>query len=420
MIVEFGVFIVLALAALTVAAGYARSNPTVFPARLLLAAVALRALGAILRHEMIVRLYNGMSDTFGYFWKGERLAAEIWSGGLSPFSVFYWSEMQTMFGSDIWGTPFLIRLSGVVVAIIGTSLRGEFLFFSFAAFLGVFWIALAMHRVQPGPRAVEAAAWIWFLPSVWFWPSAVGKEAVVFFAIGLATLGYVGDGRRMLVPHYLAGVGLAFMVRPHFAAAIALATVLAHWVARAGTWNARRVLEAVFLLALSMVAVNAMGTQLGLESVDVDGIAAMLEARAEATNQGGSAIGTGPSGLLAIPWSFVEVWMRPFPWEATNPQMLMSSLEIYLIWWLVWRRRYGLRVTLRHWRSHRLLQFAGTFLVIYTVMIGMGFSNLGIIARQRAPVIAFFALFPLAVRATSREEHTSRAPAAEAQPARAG
>jgi hypothetical protein len=62
----------------------------------------------------------------------------------------------------------------------------------------------------------------------------------------------------------------------------------------------------------------------------------------------------------------------------------------------VWNRRASLKVSLKQWRHNRLLRFAVPFAVGYTLMIGLTFGNLGIIARQRTPIIPFVFMILLA------------------------
>jgi hypothetical protein len=364
-----------------------------FLPKLVLAAIALRIVGAFVRHEVLFRFYGGLGDAVRYFDDGRLLASET-----SPFSPAYWLS-----GPRFWGTPFLIRLSGLVTSLTGPTLRGEFLVFSLMAFGGLYAMAIAFQRVQPGAPATYFARWIWFWPSLWFWPSSVGKEAVTVLAIGVATLGYVGRRGRIYWPVYLAGLGLAFLVRPHVAAVLAFATVAGHWL---DTWQrltARRLVEALVALVLAGFAFNATKTQLGLADADLEGIKEYVVYRAGQTMSGGSNIGEAPIAGGGVPMAFVNVWLRPFPWEAHNATALFAAAEIVVLWWLIWRRRSGLRHVLRTWRHHRLLQLAVPLFLAYTLMIGLTFANLGIIARQRAPLFPFLFMVVAALPAAMPE-----------------
>jgi hypothetical protein len=96
---------------------------------------------------------------------------------------------------------------------------------------------------------------------------------------------------------------------------------------------------------------------------------------------------------LGLPVAIINVLFRPFPWEAGNIMMVMSSLEIVFLWGLLLVRRRQLLESLRGWRTSRLLCLAGAFILVYSISFGMTVSNLGIIARQRIFVFPFLFVF---------------------------
>ena len=362
-----------------------------WPPLLLLAAVATRILGATVRYEILFEFYRGAGDSVQYFRDSLPIAESLRNFETSPLDKSFW-----LIEGKRWGTTFIISLSGLVLSLLGPSLRGEFVIFSLFAFGGLVALAVAFARVQYERRVVYAA-WIWFFPSLWFWPSSVGKESILLLAIGLTTLGYVGtsDGMRW---HLLAmGLGLAFLIRPHVAAVLAMSVVAAEWLQSWNRVSPRRVLEAFAVGALSIVLFLGMTAQFGVQRPELDSMTDLLQWQRIQTMQGGSSIGAVPLTLIGVPLAFVNIWMRPFLWEAHNLTALFASIEIVAFWALVaWRRR-EVATALRHWRQHRLLRFALPLLISYTLMIGMTFGNLGLIARQRTLIFPFMLMFLVAV-----------------------
>jgi hypothetical protein len=236
---------------------------------------------------------------------------------------------------------------------------------------------------------VQFGAWVFLWPSLWFWPSSIGKEAILVLAIGITVLGYAGPRGNVRWPIFLAGLGLTFCVRPHVAMVLAMAAVTAQWLGSWGRFSIRRVLEAVLVVVLALGAFSGMRAQFGLENADFEGMKEFVEFRSGQTLQGGSNIGGVPLGVAGVPLAFVNVWMRPFVWEAHNATAAFAALEIAAFWFLLWQRRRTVRLALKSWRQHRLLRFTLPFLLLYTLMIGIAFGNLGIIARQRAPIFPF-------------------------------
>lgn len=377
-------FILLSLLTLALGGIFANSRRNPFPARLLLAALALRIVGATVRFDMIRLFYGGLADAQRYFRYGLDMAEMVWSFDPYVFSFGFW------FGSvRWWGTSFMEKTAGVVVSMVGPSMRASYLVYSLLSFAGLYLIALAVHRHRPGPGAVRFATWIWLWPSLWFWPSSIGKESLTVLAIGLAFYGYAGRDQRTRWLPFAAGVALAFAIRPHVGAVLGLATMTAFWLRSWKKTGPRRIVEGVLAAVVALFMLSSMAAQFGLDSADLEGVQEFVTYRTTQTLEGGSSIGGTPNGLAALPMAYVNIWLRPFPWDVHNVMALFSALEVMLLWALALQRRQVVWFTLKHWRRDRLLAWGLPFLAGYTLMIGLTFANLGIIARQRSPLFPF-------------------------------
>lgn len=387
-------FLVLAVLVLGIGWTFSARGRSPFPQRLVVAAICLRIVGSIARYEILMRYYDGVGDAGGYYGSGVRFADRLWSFDLS---VLGWS--QWFGGPNWWGTEFIRNLSGLVISVIGPTMRGEFLVFSMISFVGLYWIAVAFLRRTDETRGTWFAILIWLWPSLWFWPSSIGKEAVIVFAIGLAFLGYVGDGQKINLVKLLAGLALAFAVRPHVAFLVAMAIGVAYWLISVRRFSARRVVQGMVIGGIILATFYGMRQQFGLLEADLEGIREYISFRAFQTQTGGSELGAVPSGLVAIPMAFVNVWMRPFVWEAHNVTSLASGIEMLVLLLMLVLCRRGLGAAIRNWRRDRVVAFALAFVVGYTLMIGLTFANLGLIARQRTPAFIFLFMLPVAFSA---------------------
>jgi len=221
----------------------------------------------------------------------------------------------------------------------------------------------------------------------------VDQLFAVFFGVG--DIFECGGNRVRWVP-FLAGLGLAFALRPHVGAVLGLATAGAYWLQSWRRPSPRRILESIAAAVVAVFLLGGMASQFGLEEPDLEGVQEFVNYRGGQTLEGGSSLGARSSGLAAVPMAFINIWMRPFPWDVHNATALVAALEVLAFWWLAWRRRREVTLALKNWRRHRLLRFAIPLLLAYTLMIGLTFSNLGIIARQRSPIFPFMFLLVLA------------------------
>jgi hypothetical protein len=177
----------------------------------------------------------------------------------------------------------------------------------------------------------------------------------------------------------------------------------------------RRLGRFVALAIVVVVLVTTTAEQFGLPDVDRQSIEEFVMRRSELATQGGSRIAPASlSGLAGVPLAFANVLFRPHPFEAGSPQLVFSSLEIWMLWLFTWRRRGQVLGSLRSARSDRVLRFALAMTVLHTLMIGWTFGNLGLIARQRVPVMPFALLFLAGAGAVRLRETASQESAASA------
>lgn len=346
--------------------------------RLFLAGLAMRVVGSFARFEVNERAYGGMGDAKSYFEFG-RLAAD---------SIRNLDFSFLVDGTDPqgrwYGTVFIQNVTGFVVFVIGDSIRAAFLVFSLFSYVGLL-LCVRAFAVGFGRRPETYAAWVLLLPSLWFWPSSIGKESLMMLALGLILSGYIGDGRRPRWVSLAAGVALAAAIRPHVGGIFALTIAFAELLGRGASSRTGKWVNVAVAAVIGVLTVQVGLSQLGLADADLDGIEEQFTFRAGQTEQGGSKIERA-TGFAAIPFAFVNVLFRPFPWEATGISAL-SAVEVWLFWALVLRRRRRVRGVFSGWRQSRFLALGIPFFLALTLLYGVAFANLGIIARQRVVLL---------------------------------
>ncbi|RPI57369.1 MAG: hypothetical protein EHM55_02095 [Acidobacteria bacterium] len=402
MLIEWLSFVLIGVAALAIAAAPGTPAELRTIRNLLVAGVFMRIVGVLARYSMIFDLYDGGSDAVGYFQTGSIIADHFRA---LDFSIIGSGQ----FGQREWGTQAVRYASGVVQTFIGPSMRGAFLVFSLAAFLGLVCITVAFGRSSRSSSMQQAALLLFFWPTLWFWPSSIGKEATLLLAIGLVMLGYVGRGERIHWIPLAGGFALALAVRPHLAGVLAISACVAEWTSRG--WTPRRVAQSLVASAGALWLTIRALELLGLSGTDLASMQEFVAYTGQQTYQGGSAFDR-PTMAAAIPMSFINILCRPFITEANNGMALASSLEMMALWAIALLNLRNLKSVLQSWRSNRLLRFAIPFALLYILMIGLTFQNFGIIARQRTLVmpalLLLFAAKPVVAMRRARTVPTRR------------
>lgn len=355
--------------------------------------------GAIFRYWVAFDAYGGVADANGYHEFGKRLAGEIRSGAASLSNIIPQGT----------STQFVQRVTATVYTVFGSSRMAGFFVFAWFAYIGTVLYVLAAIRAVPGLGVRRYAWFTFFAPSLLFWPSSIGKEALSMMFLGAVAYG----GAKLLhrrwkgwtLPVLAIGVFGAAAVRPHVAAMWSAGLVVALFATLA---MGRRLQAAgsrvgsVVLLVLAAVAFAAVASSAlrfldpGGETLDtaplLDRVDAIFSSTETRTEVGGSSFApvviTGP---LDWPGAIVRTLTRPLILEVETFTEFLPAIETTALIVLAvvgWRRIAHIP---RLMRSTPYLWFAISVLI----MFGLAFStfrNLGLLTRQRSLAVPFMTL----------------------------
>ena len=413
-----GLWVILFLLPILLAASWpaflrqARREHDARLAQLLMLALVLKLFGSLVRYWVAIHVYEGVADAIQYHQVGADLARRFAAGhfdtGLSSLS----------------STDFIRFFTGVIYTVTGPSIYAGFLLYSWLAFWGMFFLYQAFTIAVPDGNRRSYARLLFFLPSMLYWPSSIGKEAWMLFALGLAAKGTA----RLLTGRtwgglVLAGTGLwlATLVRPHVGGMAALGLLVAYLLARPprrlGMLGAViKLFGLAVLLVVGVVLLGQIQRYLLDKGIDpAEGVNSVLAESARRTSGGGSGF-QAPStstSLLGLPYATVTILFRPFPFEAHNAQAAVIALESTLLLCLTVARSRTIWRAVRHLRRWPYV----AFVVVYTAGFVVAFasiSNFGILARERVQLLPFFFVL-LAVPGGRRRHGPSGAPAADQQ-----
>lgn len=386
----FGTFLLLpllVLVSLPILARQAKreNDPQLF--QLLCVALAVKLGGTLLRYYFTRDVYLGVADATVYHQFGielsERFRAGVFDTGLASLT----------------STDFIRFMTGVVETVTGPTMLGASLVFSWLGYWGLFLFYRAFVIAVPMGRNRSYALLLFFLPTLVFWPSSIGKESWMVFTLGIAALGAAHVLTRTKLRGLALitlGLWLAAIVRPHiagiFAIALAVAFLLRRW--RSAEEGKRLAGKVLLLVAIVVFAVffsiwtDRYLKQKGIETAR--GAAAVFEQAEDRTTQGGSEFSqTALESPGRAPIAILTVLFRPLPFEARNAQAMLSALEsLFLI---------GISIVRFRWigsafRSMRVMPYVGCAIgyVVLFIFAFSGIANFGLLVRQRAQVLPFY------------------------------
>ncbi|GAA3181006.1 hypothetical protein GCM10010531_38990 [Blastococcus jejuensis] len=389
---------ILALASWPLLAFALRHEEDRWIRRIVVVALAGKIVGALARWAVALVLYDGVADASRYDRQGAVIADQIHSG-----------QFAVDLGVPLLGTGFLILITGIVYAVIGPTLLGGYLVFAWLGFWGLYAFYRAFRIAMPGANHRRYAVLVFFLPSLIFWPSGLGKEAWMTFGLGMATLGaaklITGTGGAV-VPFALGLLGTA-MVRPHMTALVFVAAIagflLRRDMHRTPLTPVFRAITLAMLAVVGVLVARQAASFFDVEDVSAQSVTTVLNETAEDTARGGSAFQGEPvNSPLDMPLAAVTVLFRPFPWEIDNMQGLVTAAEgtfLLVLALMSWGRLRNLW-KFRAGRAYAVLCLVYLLLFVFAFST---FNNFGLLARQRSLVYPFLlALLCLPIAADLR------------------
>ena len=351
--------------------------------RVMLGGLLLKLASAFLRLYVAFEVYGGSADASSYDDSGRLVARELAQGHLNP------ADMDSIRGGE--GTEHFAYVVGWVYHIFGADLGVGFLVMSWLGFLGLLMFFKAGQVGIPEGDHRLLAKLLFFMPSLLFWPSSIGKESWMLFALGMAALGaaYLVGPKMRLVGLIPAAVGTlaAGWIRPHMALLFACALSAGVVLRRSrGTPSVGRQLV---VGGLAVLIVLSMGSKtqavFGVSALSSDGSTSLTDVALAQTAQGGSEFEAKPvTNPIQLPMAFLSVAVRPFPFESHSIVQLLSSLEGVFLLAIFYKRRPALRSI-----ASNAMAVTATIYSIGFVVAFSNIANFGILARQRVQLLPF-------------------------------
>jgi hypothetical protein len=352
--------------------------------KILVFALLLKFVFSMVNYYFAFSVYGGTADANGYNRTGALIAEYI--------RHFEFSKVVPYLQ---WGTDFIHFFTGVIYAITGTSIFGGFLVYAFLSFLGSYYFYRAFRIAFPEGNKWLFAGLVFFFPSILYWPSAIGKDAVMFLCLGLFAYGgsqLIQDRRQGLIPLGLGFLG-ALWIRPHIATISIVAFAFAFFLPGSRKQHFRPATYIVGLIAVVALAwflLPKVMAFLNLSELSPNQIIGFMQQYQGYSSQSGASFQAinlnNPLTYLMTP---INLLFRPFLWEAHNIQAIVESLEgVFLLCLAAWRITFlgrAVASSTSNTYSRYVLIYIVAFVIIFAAIV-----NFGTLARERVMLQPFF------------------------------
>jgi hypothetical protein len=362
----------------------ADGDPRLFP--VMMTSAVLKMIAAPLYIYVIDHFYNHTADAFGYSNVAMQLVSQIRH-----------LDFNFQVGKFI-GNGATEIITAFVYAVIGRTQVGGFVCFAFLSFVGLVLFYRAFRTALPQADYYRYALLVFFLPSLVFWTSAIGKDSLVTFSIGLGALGAARAFRQMRGGLTVLAIGLTItaVVRPNLALILFAGVAIGYVFRRAARPSVLNpVLKLCGILALlagGLVLDKVARNFFGISNLSPASVTHLLKLNAANTssNQIGqfrsSATASVSLSPLAIPKDIYYVMIRPLPFQAHGVTQLASAAEntfLVALFVVSWRRVWA---ALRAMPREPYVLFAFAYSLIWIVLFA-SLGELGILARERTSML---------------------------------
>jgi hypothetical protein len=369
--------------------------------------VIAKLVSSYVRYLTLTEAYGGAGDA-GRYDAFARKQVAAWSG----------TQITVPELDDLRSTNFMKWLTSIVYYVFGQSLVAGFLLFGLLAVVGsYFWYRAAVTAVPHIDRRL-LLIFMLFAPSIVFWPSSLGKDALMQLSLGGAAwaTALLLTGRFLQALPLMAGSGwLMWVVRPHLLALVTVAAAVPYFVGQVTHQAGALVRRPAGMIAVGLLVlftVTAGANYLGIEDLSVSAVQAELDETTERSSKGGSRYEHGGNSLnpINLPAGLVTVLFRPFPWEAGSGFQLLASAESMVLLLLFLFRFESIKLAVVRARVEPFLLFCWTTLIL-SAMAYSAFANFGLLNRQRSLILpALYVLIAIAPERLRAERHGNHLP----------
>lgn len=304
--------------------------------------------------------------------------------------AFYYYNTSLTSNSFSLGTKSVVFFTSLLTQGLGLSFLGCFLVFQFFGFIGLlaFDGSIRLVTFNQSRSLKILGTVIVFLPSVSFWSSSLGKDAISFMAVGLALWASLNLNKRALLMG--CSVLLMLFVRPHISGLMIMG-LAASFIFQKNIPLIYRFFLGVGSLSVVAVIVPFALNYAGVgESVGAEEMSAYVEQRQSYNTQGGGGVDLKS---MSLPMQLFTYMFRPLPFEAHSIASFMASLDnIVLLYLFITGSTYLIKKRSRPDFKLQNRAFMWFYLLGTWCVLALTSANLGIAVRQKwmiAPMLIF-------------------------------
>lgn len=289
-----------------------------------------------------------------------------------------------------FGTAGVDYFTALLVQGLGLSYLGCFLIYNLIGSVGLlyFYKILNIATLNSPKKIKYLATIIIFLPSISFWSSAIGKDAISFLSICLALWAALELNRRSFL--MLIAICLMLLVRPHMAGVMVIGLSISSFLEPKSS-IAKKILTGSFSIIIASALIPYALDYAGIkDEVTSETLMNYIESRQGSNLEGGSSVDIAS---MSLPMQLFTYLFRPVLFEARSIFSLFAAIDNLILLYLFIVGGFSFfKNKKRKFKGNENRIFMWTYSILSWLILSMTTANLGIALRQKwmfVPVLIF-------------------------------
>lgn len=287
-----------------------------------------------------------------------------------------------------FGTAAVVGLTSLLVHGLRFDMLSCFLFFNIFGSIGLLAFDGSLQQAVKNKSKFlkRLATVIVFLPSVSFWSSAIGKDAISFLAMGLALWAALQLNKRIAL--MVVAILLMLVVRPHMAGMIVIALAASIMFDPKTNFIKRFLLGCIALVGTAVMVPFALQYAGVSDPSSAEALMEYVETRQSYNMDGGGGVDIAS---MSLPMQLFTYMFRPIIFEARSITAMAAALDNLILLYLFIMGGYALiKKKAKNFTENR--KFMWVYVGLAWLVLAMTTANLGIAVRQKwmfAPMLIF-------------------------------
>lgn len=326
-----------------------------------------------------------------YLWHSFFCLFYLWySLSNSADATRYYSKALSGNITFSFGTAGVDYFTTLLVQGLGLSYLGCFLIFNLIGSIGLLYFYKILNiATLNSPKSIKNLSLIIiFLPSISFWSSAIGKDAISFLSVCLALWAALELNRR----HFLMFIAISLMllVRPHMAGLMVIGLSISSFFDKKSSLI-KKLLMVLFSIIIASVLIPYALNYAGLkDEITSDTLMDYIESRQGSNLEGGSSVDIAS---MSLPMQLFTYLFRPILFEARSVFSLFAAIDnLILIYLFIAGGMSFFKNRKIKLNENQNRIFMWTYSILSLLILSMTTANLGIALRQKwmfVPVLIF-------------------------------